>query len=76
MFDYHCSCCGFNFFTEEGYNADEDVVKCPWCNSEVQGKINEPIIISIRGHYEAYFNGKFICSGDTRAEVEKELKEV
>ena len=37
--------------------------------------MNEPIIIRIRGHYEAYLNGKFICSGDTKREVEDELKE-
>lgn len=33
-------------------------------------------IIPAREHYEAYdSNGKFICSGDTKAEVERELKE-
>lgn len=26
-------------------------------------------------HYAAYLDGKFICSGDTRSEVESELKE-
>ena len=31
-------------------------------------------IINVRGHYEAYLNGKFICSGDTIMEVIKELK--
>jgi hypothetical protein len=31
-------------------------------------------IIPVRGHYEAYLNGKFICSGDTESEVESELK--
>ena len=36
----------------------------------------ESIIIPVRGHYEAYLNGKFICSGDTEAEVERELKEM
>jgi hypothetical protein len=35
---------------------------------------NEPIIIPVRGHYEAYLNGKFICSGDTKGEVERELE--
>ena len=34
-------------------------------------------IIPIMEHYEAYDrNGKFICSGDTRTEVENELMEV
>jgi hypothetical protein len=32
------------------------------------------IIIPVNGHYEAYLNGKFICSGDTESEVERELK--
>lgn len=31
-------------------------------------------IINVRGHYEAYLNGKFICSGDTPKEVAKELE--
>lgn len=31
-------------------------------------------IIHVNGHYEAYLNGQFICSGDTKAEVEKELE--
>ena len=30
-------------------------------------------IINVRGHYEAYLNGKFICSGDSIKEVIKEL---
>ena len=32
------------------------------------------IIIHDGDHYAAYLDGKFICSGDTRSEVEKELK--
>jgi hypothetical protein len=35
---------------------------------------NDPIIIPINGHYEAYLNGTFICSGDTKGEVESELE--
>lgn len=38
MFDYHCNECGFDFFMEEGYNADKDVIVCPYCGMEVQGK--------------------------------------
>ena len=30
-------------------------------------------IINVRGHYEAYLHGQFICSGDTIMEVIKEL---
>ena len=33
-------------------------------------------IINVRGHYEAYINGKFFCSGDTYFEVAKELEKV
>lgn len=32
------------------------------------------IIVPVMEHYEAYLNGKFICSGDTAAEVENELR--
>lgn len=38
--------------------------------------MNEPIIIPAHGHYEAYLNGKFICSGDIKIEVESELKDL
>ncbi len=30
----------------------------------------------IGDHYAAYLHGQFICSGDTRSEVERELEEV
>ena len=30
-------------------------------------------IINVHGHYEAYLNGKFVCSGDSVMEVIKEL---
>ena len=33
-------------------------------------------IRNVHGHYEAYKDGEFMCSGDTRAEVEAELKEL
>lgn len=32
-------------------------------------------IVPVHGHYEAYRNGKFLCSGDTEAECEKEIEE-
>lgn len=32
-------------------------------------------IINVNGHYEAYIDGVFICSGDTRKECEKDLEE-
>ena len=28
----------------------------------------------IGDHYAAYLNGEFVCSGDTRSEVERELE--
>lgn len=30
-------------------------------------------IIHVIDHYEAYLNGEFICSGDTKAEVERDV---
>lgn len=36
MFDYHCTCCGYDFFIEEGYNANEDVIICPNCGQQVK----------------------------------------
>ena len=30
-------------------------------------------IVHENGHYAAYRNGEFICSGDTEAEVEREI---
>lgn len=32
----------------------------------------EPDIKPVRGHYEAYWNGMFICSGDTYNETARE----
>lgn len=31
-------------------------------------------IIKVRGHYEAYLHGKFICSGDNKTEIESEIQ--
>ena len=31
-------------------------------------------IINVRGHYEAYINGKFVCSGDTWSETVREVE--
>ena len=36
--------------------------------------MDEYDIIPVRGHYEAYLHGQFICSGDTEAEVEREIQ--
>lgn len=36
MFDYHCNNCGHNFFIEEGYNADLDIIICPNCKHYVE----------------------------------------
>ena len=32
-------------------------------------------IINVDGYYEAYIDGKFICSGDNKKECEKDLDE-
>lgn len=33
-------------------------------------------IINVNGHYEGYYiNGEFICSGDNKSEVEKDIEE-
>lgn len=31
-------------------------------------------IIKVRGHYEAYLHGQFICSGDNKTEIESEIQ--
>lgn len=35
-----------------------------------------PVIVCEHGHYAAYYQGKFLCSGDTYREVERELEDV
>ena len=32
--DYHCSCCGYDFFMEEGYDTLMDAIVCPNCGKE------------------------------------------
>ena len=32
--DYHCNCCDFDFFMEEGYNGELDAIVCPMCGEE------------------------------------------
>lgn len=37
MFDHCCPQCGYEFFTEEGYDASLDIIVCPncgWCVEE------------------------------------------
>ena len=33
-------------------------------------------IICVSGHYEGYYNGSFLVSGDTHGEVERELDKI
>ena len=33
-------------------------------------------IIRVMEHFEAYHNGKFICSGDRESETEKDAEEI
>lgn len=44
MFDYHCNCCGLDFFFEEGYNANEDAIICPMCMAVRYGAEDNYII--------------------------------
>ena len=32
-------------------------------------------IISVRGHYEVYYNGNFYCSADSYPEAKREIEE-
>lgn len=34
----------------------------------------EPDIRNVNGHYEAYYNGRFVCSGDTKNETKREAE--
>lgn len=36
---------------------------------------HDVVIIPCHGHYEAYIDDKFICSGDTHSECEAEVKD-
>ena len=31
-------------------------------------------VVNVRGHYEVYYKGKFICSGDTMSEAVREAE--
>lgn len=31
--DYHCNCCGYDFFFEEGYDEEFDEIICPKCGA-------------------------------------------
>ena len=31
-------------------------------------------VINVRGHYEVYYKGKFVCSGDTMHEAVREAE--
>lgn len=35
MFDYHCNC-GYDFFMEEGYDHETDMIICPVCGRPVK----------------------------------------
>lgn len=38
--------------------------------------IEDYTIVNVQGHFEAYKDNKFVCSGDTIKEIEDELKEI
>lgn len=48
MFDYHCNCCGYDFFMEEGYDVDLDAIVCPMCNAKRYGAEDDYIIEETR----------------------------
>ena len=42
-------------------------------NGSLEREVNMSYqIINVNGHYEAYINGEFICSGDTYIEASRE----
>ena len=44
MFDYHCNRCGYDFFTEEGYDELPDAIVCPNCKAIRYGDVDDCII--------------------------------
>ena len=36
MFDYHCAHCHYDFFMEEGYDNEMDMIICPICGQPVE----------------------------------------
>ena len=44
MFDYHCKCCGYDFFMEEGYDKELDATVCPMCGAIRYGDVDNYII--------------------------------
>lgn len=44
MFEYHCNCCGFDFFMEEGYDSNLDAIVCPMCGAIRYGDVDDYII--------------------------------
>jgi len=43
MFEYHCNC-GFDFFMEEGYDANLNAIVCPMCEAVRHGDVDDHII--------------------------------
>ena len=46
------------------------------CYQTVMSQELRAEILYVRGHYEAFVNGKFVVSGDTLNEVRNELEEI
>ena len=44
MFEYHCNCCGYDFFMEEGYDNNLDAIVCPMCKAIRYGDVDNYII--------------------------------
>ena len=47
--DYHCNWCGYDFFEEEGYNAEFDLVSCPNCIALRFGDEDDDVITKRKG---------------------------
>lgn len=48
MFEYHCNCCGYDFFMEEGYDSNLDAIVCPMCKAIRYGDVDDYIIEETR----------------------------
>lgn len=42
--EYHCNCCGYDFFMEEGYDANLDAIVCPMCEAIRYEDVDDYII--------------------------------
>ena len=48
MFEYHCNCCGCDFFEEEGYEYAINAIVCPKCGATRFEGDNNDIIKEVK----------------------------